>query len=301
MNFLDRLVSFTLPAVPKPVVGFFCRHYIAGESIEQALGVVRELKNQGAMATLDILGEFISSREEARANTAEYVALIDRIHQEQLAETNVSVKLSALGLLLDPEFCLENTRELLERIDATDNFLRIDMEDASCTDNTLSIYRALREERPNRVGVVLQSRLLRTQADLDGLADAPTNIRLCKGIYLEPPEIAHTEYEPIRQNFVTVLEQMFKRGVSAGIATHDKWLTQEALRLIDTYRIPGDRYEFQMLLGVTEELRGRLIAAGHRMRVYIPYGKNWYAYSVRRLRENPQLAGHGFRAIFKRS
>jgi len=301
MNFLDRVVSFALPAVPKPVVGFFSRHYIAGENIEQALGVVRELKHQGAMATLDILGEFISTREEAQANTVEYVALIDRIHQEQLAETNVSVKLSALGLLIDPEFCLENTRRLLERIDATDNFLRIDMEDANCTDNTLSIYRTLREEMPNRVGVVLQSRLLRTQADLDGLADASTNIRLCKGIYLEPPEIAHTEYEPIRQNFVTVLEQLFKRGVYAGIATHDEWLTQEAQRLIDAYGIPGDHYEFQMLLGVTEELRRRLIAAGHRMRVYIPYGKNWYAYSVRRLRENPQLAGHGFRAIFKRS
>ena len=118
---------------------------------------------------------------------------------------------------------------------------------------------------------------------------------------LQRQAIAEAEYEPIRQNFVTVLEQMFKRGVSAGIATHDKWLTQEAQRLIDAYGIPRDRYEFQMLLGVTEELRRRLIAAGHRMRVYIPYGKNWYAYSVRRLRENPQLAGHGFRAIFKRS
>jgi proline dehydrogenase len=300
MNFLDRAISFMLPAVPKPLVGFFSRHYIAGDNVEQAVAVARKLQQQGAMATLDILGEFVSTTDEAQANAADYETLIDRIHDETLEGTNVSVKLSALGLLFDPELCLRSTRKLLQRIDATDNFLRIDMEDATCTDATLSIYRTLREEMPDRVGIVLQSRLRRTLDDVDELTSRAANIRLCKGIYLEPRSIAHTDAEIIRLNFVAALEAMFKRGAYAAIATHDERLTWEALRLIRNYNVPVERYEFQMLLGVEEALRDILIAGGHRMRVYIPFGKNWYAYSVRRLRENPQLAGHGFRAIFKR-
>jgi proline dehydrogenase len=298
MSLLDRVVSLTLPVVPKPIVRHFSRRYIAGSSLDEALDVVRDLHRQRAMVTMDILGEFISTREEAQANTDDYIDLIRRIHREQLPETNVSVKLSALGLLLDENLCLENMRRVLGEASDTDNFVRIDMEDSPCTTSTLAIHDALRSEFGDRVGVVLQSRLRRTIDDVDQTAGQPTNFRLCKGIYLEPRKIAYTDPELIRRNFVLALDRMFELGCYVGIATHDELLVWESLRLIRKYGLERERYEFQMLLGVDELLRAILIDAGHRLRVYVPYGPQWYAYSVRRLRENPQIAGHALRAMF---
>ncbi len=300
MSVLDKLISATLSIVPRPIVGYFSRRYIAGETVEEALQTARELGRQGAMATMDILGEFIRSLEEAEQNTREYVALIHRIHQEKLPETNVSVKLSALGLLLDEEACLSNLRRLLQAVEEIDSFLRIDMEDSPCTDATLRLYRRLREEFPGRVGVVLQARLRRTAADIEALAGPDANFRLCKGIYLEPEEIAFTEDEPIRRNFTALLDRILASGAYVGIATHDTLLVEEAIRLIRKHRVPREKYEFQMLLGVTEDLRRRILETGHRLRVYIPYGSEWYAYSVRRLRENPRIAGYAFKALFLR-
>jgi proline dehydrogenase len=178
--------------------------------------------------------------------------------------------------------------------------MRIDMEDSPCTTATLEIYRNLRDEHPDRVGIVLQSRLRRTLDDVDALIDRPTNFRLCKGIYLEPREIAYTDAELIRRNFVLVLDRMMESGAYVGIATHDELLVWESLRLIRKYGLDRDRYEFQMLLGVDEPLRRILIDAGHRLRVYVPYGEHWYPYSVRRLRENPQIAGYALKALFQR-
>lgn len=301
MSWFDRAAALTLPAVPKPIVGYFSRRYIAGSTMADAFRVVRELLGQGAMATLDILGEFISSLEEADANAAAYVELIDRIQAEGLPDANVSVKLTALGLLIDRTACENNLRKLLQAADRARRFVRIDMEDSQCTDATLEIYRSVRASYPGRVGVVLQSRLRRTLADVEACTTEPANFRLCKGIYLEPRPIAFTDPELIRKNFVLALERMVARGAYVGIATHDERLVWEGVRIVRAAGLAPDRYEFQMLLGVDEELRRIILKDGHRLRVYVPYGEQWYAYSVRRLRENPQIIGYALKAILGRS
>jgi len=291
------VVGLALPAVPKPIVGYFSKRYIAGTSVDDALRVARALRAEGAMATLDILGEFIESMDEADRNAQAYIALVRRIRQDNVPDTNVSVKLTAFGLLLDRGRCLANTRELVRVAAEAGNFVRIDMEDAACTSATLEIYRTLRAEFPGRVGVVLQSRLRRTIADVVSLTTEPANFRLCKGIYLEPREIAYTDPELIRANFTLALQTMLERQAYVGIATHDERLVFEATRLLRKYAVPRERYEFQMLLGVEDELRRILVAQGHRVRVYVPFGDDWYAYSLRRLRENPAIAGHVTRAM----
>jgi proline dehydrogenase len=300
MRLLDRLIAMSLPAVPKPIVGYFSRKYIAGVHKDDAFATVTELRDQGAMATLDILGEFISSLDEAETNTDDYCDLVRSIHERGLADTHVSVKLTALGLLLDRDRCLANMRRLMDGIRDTGNFLRIDMEDSPCTDATLEIYETLREEYGEQIGVVLQSRLRRSRDDVARLTAKPTNVRLCKGIYLEPRAIAYTDRVIIQRAFTSLLDQLISNGAYVGIATHDELLVYEALELIHRHGLPRDRYEFQMLLGVEPALRRILIEDGHRLRVYVPFGAQWYAYSVRRLRENPQIAGYAFKAMFRR-
>jgi len=300
MSLFNCAVSLVLPVVPKPIVRQFSRRYIAGSTTQDAFRVAKSLARDGAMCTLDILGEFIESTAAATSNARAYEELIRKIHAEALAETNVSVKLSALGLLLDPRLCLDLMRNVLTVADEHRNFVRIDMEDSQCTDATLEVYRTLRDEFPGRVGVVLQSRLRRTLRDAELLSRDGANFRLCKGIYLEPRPIAFTDPELIRGNFVLVLEHMLKRGAYVGIATHDERLVWEALRIIREVGLRRDQYEFQMLLGVDEELRGILLRGGHRLRVYVPFGEHWYPYSVRRLRENPQIAGYALKAMFRR-
>jgi proline dehydrogenase len=301
MGLLDRTISLTLPVVPKPVVRFFSRPYIAGATVEDALNAVRDLAGQGALSTLDILGEFVTEMAEADACTDQYIALVQRITAEVPEHGNISVKLSALGLLLDPERCLANMRRLMKEVEASDRFVRIDMEDSKCTDATLHIYRTLRDEYGDRrVGVVLQSRLRRSLADTEALAYPGATFRLCKGIYIEPESIAFVDDQAIRDNFVEILDKMFALGAYVGIATHDEWLVDRALELIAKHGLKRDQYEFQMLLGVLAPLRRRLIAGEHKVRVYVPFGQSWYAYSVRRLRENPQIAGHVVKALFRR-
>jgi len=300
MGVFDRVVSVSLPAVPKPIVGYFSRRYIAGPTVEDAIRVVRELTREGAVTTLDILGEFIRTPGEAETNTDAYDDLVRRIEREELAGANISVKLTALGLLLDRDLCLRNMRRIMATARGHGRFVRIDMEDSDCTTPTLDIYRTLRNEFPDHVGVVLQSRLRRTLRDVEELTTGPSNFRLCKGIYLEPRPIAFTDPELIRSNFTLVLERMFERGAYVGIATHDERLVWDALRLIRKFDLGPERYEFQMLLGVDEELRRIILRDGHRLRVYVPYGEQWYAYSVRRLKENPQIAGYAFKAILHR-
>lgn len=301
MSLLDRAVSLTLPLVPKPVVRYFSRRYIAGSGVEDAFRVVRDLEREGACATLDILGEDVSEKGETLDNTRRYQDLVRRISSERAADTNVSVKLTALGLLLDQQLCLENVRRLLETVAEEDNFLRIDMEDSRCTEPTLEIYRTLRREFPGRVGAVLQSYLRRTLDDAEALCEEPANIRLCKGIYVEPRGIAYRDHDIVARNFTLVLERLLERGAYVGIATHDELLVCEALALIRRLGLAREQYEFQMLLGVDEELRRILIDAGHRLRVYVPFGEHWYSYSVRRLRENPKIAGYAFKAVFRRA
>lgn len=301
MSLFDRFISMSLPAVPRPIVRYFSRRYIAGSRMDDAFEVVRELASEGALSTLDILGEFITRVEEADRNVRSYEELIRAIAARGIEGATVSVKLTSMGLLLDHGRCLEHMRGLLRSVQETDNFLRIDMEDSPCTTPTLDVYRTLRREFPERVGIVLQSRLRRTMRDVDDLLTEPANVRLCKGIYLEPRDIAFTDPELIRRNFTAILERLFNSGAYVGIATHDERLVWDALQLIRRFRLQRDQYEFQMLLGVDEQLRRILIRDGHRLRVYVPYGEHWYAYSVRRLRENPQIAGYAFKRIFSRA
>lgn len=291
MAIYDRAIVRLLPAVPRPVVRRISGRYIAGTELEDAVDTVSELNHGGMLATVDVLGEEISSADEARAIAGAYLDVLATIERERLG-ANVSVKLTALGLKLD----LDLAHELLEQVvaDARDRstFVRIDMEDSSTTDDTLALYRGLRAAGYDNVGVVLQAYMRRTRTDIEALAELRPNVRLCKGIYVEPPEIAFRDDEQVRASFVRALEQLLELGCYVGIATHDEWLIRRALEQVAQRKLDEDAYEFQMLLGVREDRRDQLVRAGHRLRVYVPFGSHWYEYSVRRLQENPSIAGY---------
>jgi proline dehydrogenase len=288
---LDRAIVRFLPAVPKPVVRKISERYIAGTELEDACRVVKALNETGKMATIDVLGEEITRREEALQIAREYDNVFATIEREGL-DSNVSVKLTGLGLKLGYAFCRENLARLIRSAAERSNFVRIDMEDSSCTDETLGIYRDLRAERLDNVGIVLQAALRRTLADIAALADLRLNVRLCKGIYVEPPLIAYRDFEVVRKNFVFCLRELLRGGSYVGIATHDQWLISEGLRLVEELGLEREEYEFQMLLGVRPLAGDKLVRDGHRLRVYVPFGRHWYAYSMRRLQENPKIAGY---------
>jgi proline dehydrogenase len=287
---LDRALVRLLPAVPKPVVRRIAERYIAGEELADAVRVVRRLNDEGKLATIDVLGEEITNPDEARAIAAEYRRAFEAIEREGL-DSNVSVKLTALGLELGYELCRENLVDVVSHA-AGGNFVRIDMEDSSTTDDNLRLYRELREAGHDNVGVVLQARLKRTLEDVEALAELRPSVRLCKGIYLERAEIAYRDFEAIRSNFVRVLDALWDAGCYVGIATHDEWLVEQAQKGISERGLGREEYEFQMLLGVRPRLGDELVRAGHRLRIYTPFGRHWYAYSLRRLQENPKIAGY---------
>jgi len=298
VTLLDRAIVRLLPAVPKPVVQRFSARYIAGATLPEAVRTVKELNAAGKLATVDVLGEEITHEDEARAIAGAYRGVFAEIERERL-DSNVSVKLTALGLHLSYDLCRQNLELVLHDADARGNFVRIDMEDSTTTDETLRLYRELRESGHDNVGVVLQAYLRRTLDDVRALADLCPNVRLCKGIYVEPPSIAFTDQDAVRASFVRCLDTLLDGGAYVGIATHDEWLIGEALA-----RVAGlarDAYEFQMLLGVRDDRATELVADGHRLRVYVPYGEHWYGYSLRRLQENPAMAGTIARATVGRA
>ena len=298
MDWLNRLVVTTLPIVPKTLVRRVSSRYIAGDKIEDAIRVVRGLNERGMVATLDILGEHISSKAEAEATASSYMSALDTIAHEKL-DSNISIKLTAFGLKLDFDFCLTNARKVVEHARQLGNFVRIDMEDSSCTTDTLRVYKLLREDFDN-VGIALQAYMRRSLSDVRDLLNGTqkTNVRLCKGIYVEPRSIAYKNRELINKNFTYLMNELLRQGAYVGIATHDERLVWDGMRLVDELKLPATAYELQMLLGVDEELRDAIVAAGHRLRIYVPFGKSWYAYSVRRLQENPQIAGYAMRNFF---
>lgn len=295
MSAFNRLLVGTLPLVPKAIVGKVAERYVAGETLEQALDVVRKLNAQGAMATIDVLGEEVSEREKALAAVEEYLKVFTAIDAQHV-DSNVSIKLTLLGLKIDAGFCRDNVERIAAKAKEHGNFVRIDMEDHTTTDATLGIYHAL-QPRYGNLGVVLQAYMRRTLRDIDNLPEQGASVRLCKGIYVEPRQVAWKGYETVRANFLMALEKLIARGVYVGIATHDEYLACAAAALVDKHGLKREQYEFQMLLGVDEELRRILIASGHRLRVYVPYGRDWYPYSIRRLRENPEVARHVLRAL----
>jgi len=291
VTILDRAIVRALPAVPRQVVRRLSSRYIAGTTLAEACDVVRELNAQGKEATLDVLGEEVTLREEAIGLRDAYRRALDTIEEDGL-RSNVSVKLTALGLKLDRGLCLADLTAVVEEAARFGNFVRIDMEDSSTTSETLALYREIREGGHDNLGVVLQAALKRTLTDIGALADLRPNVRVCKGIYLEPPEIAFREDETIRLNFLDALEALFDVGSYVGIATHDDWLVGEALALVERRGLGREDYEFQMLLGVRPELGDELVREGHRLRIYVPFGRRWYEYSIRRLQENPKIAGY---------
>ena len=293
MTLFDKAIVWLLPAVPKPVVQRLSSRYIAGPTLDDAIRVVGRLNAKGKVATVDVLGEEITNADEARAITGQYHDVLARIGEEGL-DANVSVKLTGLGLELDLDLCRENLEVVVIDAAARGNFVRVDMEDSSTTDRTLELVRALRADGRENVGVVLQSYLRRTANDVPGL----DNVRLCKGIYIEPEEIAYRDFDEVRANYVRCLEALVAEGAYVAIATHYEYLIGEALRIVRD--LPSDRYEFQMLLGVRPDRADELVAGGHRVRVYVPYGTHWYQYSVRRLQENPKMAGYVAADIFGR-
>ncbi|KAB2962352.1 MAG: proline dehydrogenase [Thermoanaerobaculia bacterium] len=291
------LVRRGLPLVPRPLVRRVAMRYVAGETLGDALKTLDRLAGEGAMATLDLLGEEVTERDKAVAVTDTYVGMLAAI-AERGADANVSVKPTSLGLKIDEAFCHANIERIVLAAKQQGSFVRIDMEDVTTTDATLRMHRDL-ATRHGHVGVVLQAYLRRTLTDIDALPD-DASVRLCKGIYIEAPQHAYRAYETVRANFLYALEKLIVRGVRVAIATHDEHLVCGALALLDRHAVPRERCEFQMLLGVTPDLRRTLLAAGHRLRVYVPFGRDWYPYSTRRLRENPEIAGHVLRAMLGR-
>jgi proline dehydrogenase len=291
VTLFDRALVRLLPTVPKPIVQRLSQRYIAGPQCSDAMDVVRELNGQGKTATIDVLGEEITNPAEARAIAEEYEDVLAQIARGELDST-VSVKPTALGLALSYALCFENLEAVVRDAAERGNFVTIDMEDSSTTDDTLRLYRELRELGLDNVGIVLQAALRRTVDDVAAVADLRPNVRICKGIYVEPEELAFQDDDEVRASFVRALEALFDAGCYVGIATHDESLLGEGLRLVARRGLAADVYEFQMLLGVRSERGDELVAEGHRLRVYVPFGRQWYEYSLRRLQENPKIAGY---------
>jgi proline dehydrogenase len=291
VTLLDRAIVRALPVVPKPIVQLISSRYIAGKRLTEACRVVSRLNSDGKMATVDVLGEEISNAGEAERIRDAYLDVLAAVERERL-DANVSVKLTALGLELDYGLCRDHLRALVLDAAARSNFVRIDMEDSGFTDRTLRLYRELREDGHENVGVVLQAYLRRTLDDIAALSDLRPNVRLCKGIYVEPPELAFQGEEEVRESFLAALDALLDGGSYVGIATHDEELLHGAQWRVAERRLDAGRYEFQMLLGVREARASALVREGHRLRVYVPFGEQWYAYSLRRLQENPKVAGY---------
>lgn len=298
----NKFIAAILPYFPKKFIWIFSRSYISGETIDDAIRVSKDLNSKNIKVTLDVLGEFIKTLEEADSNKEDYLNLIDISYKNHI-DGNFSLKPTSFGLLLDRKICYNHIREIVAKAATYNGFIRIDMEDSPCTDDEIVLFRKLKSEFPANVGLVVQAYLRRTLKDLEQMMDLntksiPVNYRLCKGIYVEPESIAFKKYEDINQHYLEDLEFMFRNKIYAAIATHDKPLIEGAYDLIRKYNVPKVMYEFQMLYGVTPRLRESIVNEGHNMRVYVPFGKQWFGYSTRRLKENPKMASHIIKAIF---
>ncbi len=302
---LNKVIANTLPHLPKKLVWVFSKRYVAGECIDDGIAISRELNQKGMLVTVDLLGEFIHSIAEAEHNKNEYLKIVERFSTEKI-KGNFSIKPSSFGLLIDKEICYTYIREVVKMAAQQNNFVRIDMEDSQCTEQEIELYKKLKVDFPMNVGLVIQGYLKRTYSDLEKLIEevytpeAPLNFRLCKGIYVEPAEIAYRGFHEVRDNFLRCLDLLLEHGVYVGIATHDTYLVNEAMKLIEKYNVPKNRYEFQMLYGVTPNLRDEVVSKGHVMRIYVPYGKDWFGYCSRRLKENPKMVYDIIKAVFVR-
>lgn len=298
----NKLIAGILPYMPQKLVWQFSKEYIAGETLEQAIVAAKALNAEGALTTIDILGEFIENLDEAEVNKKEYLDVIEAAEEAKI-NGNYSLKPTSFGLLIDEDVAYKHIREIVAKAASFNNFVRVDMEDSPCTDLEIDLFRKLKAEFPKNVGLVVQSYMRRTLDDVKNLNDlnsseTPLNFRLCKGIYVEPAEIAYKKYEEVNEHFLKDLEYMLEQKMYPAIATHDKPLIDGAYKLLEKYKPSKDMYEFQMLYGVTPALRKSIMEKGHPMRIYVPFGKDWFGYSTRRLKENPKMASLLIKAIF---
>lgn len=289
MDAFNNLIVRVVQLMPKPVVGFFSKKYIAGETLQDAVDFVKKLNAKGIYATMDVLGESVANKSESIKCKNEALDVLEAIEKNKLM-ANLSIKPTQMGLAIDEQFAYEQILELVKKAAEYKNFVRIDMEDSPFTDKTINLYKRIYTDYKN-VGVVIQSYMRRSFDDVVALNKIGTNYRLCKGIYVEPVAIAYKGKQEVRDNYLKLLDQMFKDGNYVGIATHDKPLIDAAYTRIKEQNIAKDKFEFQMLLGVREDLRDKINSDGYKIRIYVPFGKDWYAYSVRRLKENPSVAG----------
>jgi proline dehydrogenase len=295
MGIVDRAIANSVPVIPRPIVKRISSRYIAGDTLDEALSTVRDLNEQGCVATIDLLGESTESKADAAVKLKDYKRVVDALDEHDL-KSGISVKLTGLGLTLNEKLCRANLEEIVEYAGERGRFVRVDMEDSPYTESTLQIVHDTYRRHEN-TGAVLQAYMRRSIEDVQRVIGAGFSVRLCKGIYDEPRSIAYKDFDTVRQNYIFLLDELLKGGVYVGIATHDEFLIWHALRLIHQLEVPEDRYEFQMLLGVDEELRSILVGAGHKLRIYVPFGEDWYEYSTRRLKENPKIAGYVARDV----
>ncbi|MCB0282885.1 MAG: proline dehydrogenase family protein [Calditrichaeota bacterium] len=297
MSLFDKLIVWSIPFVPKPIVGYFSRNYIAGSTLDDAIRVIKDLNEKSIMATMDLLGEEVKEKSQSLEAVEQYLKMLQEISNNNL-DSNVSLKPTHMGLNLDKQFCYENIRRIVAKAKELNNFVRIDMEDHTTTDATIKMYLDLKKEFDGHVGTVIQSYMRRTSNDIDKLIRENANLRLCKGIYVEPENVAFKKMPEINRNYNLNLDKLLEAQCYTGIATHDEQLVEHAMQTIERLDLDKSKYEFQMLLGVTEDLRNRILEKGHRLRVYVPYGKDWYHYSTRRLKENPRMARMVVQKIF---
>jgi proline dehydrogenase len=290
MGVVDKAIANSVPVIPRPIVKKISSRYIAGDTLEEAVSTIRDLNGEGCVATIDLLGESTESKADAASKLKDYKKVVDALDEHDL-KSGISVKLTGLGLTLSEELCRANLEEIIEYAAARERFVRVDMEDSPYTEVTLNMVGDMYGRHEN-TGAVLQAYMRRSIEDVQNIIHSGFSVRLCKGIYDEPRAIAYKDFDTVRQNYIFLLDELLKGGVYVGIATHDEFLIWHALRLIHQLGVPEDRYEFQMLLGVDEELRSILVGAGHKLRVYVPFGEDWYEYSTRRLKENPKIAGY---------
>lgn len=296
MHSINQLMLSAFRRVPKRLVKPIAMRYIAGEGLEDAVRVVRGLNARGMMATIDVLGEDVSAREESE-QAREACARVLKTIQEERLKANLSIKLTQFGLKIDETLGYENVNKILQIARDRRNFVRIDMEDSSITGSTLDLYERLRSEGFDNVGVVIQAYLRRSEEDVRKLIRVRANVRIVKGIYVEPETIAFKDREEIRRNYLKLLRMLLEARCFLAIATHDEFLVKGAFQFIREMDLPQSAYEFQMLYGVRAKLRDQILAKGRRMRIYVPFGTHWYSYSMRRFQENPQMVRYLLQAL----
>jgi proline dehydrogenase len=297
MNFVNQWIVFLIQFLPKRLVKRFAMRYIAGEKLDDAIKVMKFLNSKNMIGTLDVLGENVLTKEESLLATQAGEEVLHSIHKNHL-NANLSIKLTQFGLKIDEEFCYSKVRSLLGIAKRYDNFVRIDMEDSSTTSVTLKLYERLRSEGYENVGVVIQANMRRSEEDIQRLIPLRANVRLCKGAYPEPEAIAFRSREEIQLNYLKLLKILCNAKCYIGIATHDDFLISGAYQHIQKMNLQRTDYEFQILYGVKTKLRDQIVADGHRLRIYVPFGEHWYAYSIRRFKENPQIVRYIIDALF---